>query len=143
MKIPIQTPFEQLRDTVITRQQRVHESIVAFRANILSNRDAKHQQRPSRQETIAREVSIVPYEATPKAVDADSFAYALTAEMTEIQAETQHTTRRPLFQSLIQHPIRLLVSLVIVILLVYITIMFFQANSQQGAAAITQPTQIH
>ena len=134
MKIPVHTPSEQLRDALTTIQHVVRQSISDFRANILSNRDVKYDQRQQRVSGELHEVSIVPYEATPKAVDADSFAYALTAEMTENQAENlQKPSHRPLLQSLLQHPARVLAGIVIVILLVYTAIMFGQANNNQGS----------
>ncbi|MEN2369219.1 hypothetical protein [Leuconostoc lactis] len=87
MKIPIQTPLEQLRDGINTLQHQIQQGIATFRKNILTNRDARHTPKHPQSNTDSRAVSIVSYEATPKAVDADSFAYALTAEMTENQAD--------------------------------------------------------
>lgn len=139
MKIPIQTPLEQLRDAVTTIQHQLQQGIATFRQNILANRDAHQKPKQPRSHTNSHAVSIVPYEATPKAVDADSFAYALTAEMTENQADSlQQPTRRHWYQVLWQHPTRVIAVLVIVVLLVYTTIMFVQAK-RDHTTQITSP----
>ncbi|GHC24158.1 hypothetical protein [Leuconostoc lactis] len=139
MKIPIQTPLEQLRDAINTMQHQLQQGIAAFRKNILTNRDAQHAPKHPRSKTDSHAVSTVSYEAAPKAVDAESFAYALTAEMTENQADNlTQPTRQHWYRVLWQHPARVIAVLVIMVLLVYTVIMFAQAKSNH-TTQITSP----
>lgn len=139
MKIPIQTPLEQLRDGINTLQHQIQQGIATLRKNILTNRDARHTPKHPQSNTDSRAVSIVSYEATPKAVDADSFAYALTAEMTENQADNlTQPIRRHWYRVLWQHPARVIAVLVVMVLLVYTLIMFAQAKSNH-TTQITSP----
>ncbi|GMA68828.1 hypothetical protein GCM10025879_00740 [Leuconostoc litchii] len=128
MKVPVYSPIEQLRESVTKLQNKALLSIANFRTNVLKNRDNRSHQIAKPAKT--REISIVPYEATPKAVDMDSFAYALEAAITESDApKKSHFSISNHIKNFFYHPLRILVAVIILILLTYIAIMFSKAIS--------------
>lgn len=139
MKIPVQTPLEQLRDNMASLQNSALHGIATFRTNILTNRDIHKSKSIKYKMSDTREIAIVPYESNAKAVDSNSFAYALESAITESNSDTHKSWNlRHLTRSLFHHPARILATVVIIILLVYIAIMLGQATTT-NQQPITQP----
>ncbi len=84
MKVPVYSPIEQLRERVMKLQNKALVTIANFRKNVLKNRDDRRKRIAKLSKT--REISIVLYESTARAVDTNSFAYALEASITESAA---------------------------------------------------------
>ncbi|QEA58370.1 hypothetical protein FGL74_00990 [Leuconostoc koreense] len=128
MKVPIYSPIEQLRDHVMKLQNKAMVNIANFRKNVLKNRDDRRKRIAKLAKT--REISIVPYESTARAVDTNSFAYALEASITESATpQKKHFTISYYVKNFFYHPLRVLSTVIILILLVYIAIMFSKAVS--------------
>jgi len=130
MKIPIQTPLEQLHQNVLFLKNKSLHAISSFRQNILNNRDAHHINSKQLKLSDTREIAIVPYESNAKVVDSNSFAYALESAMTESNSGMQQSSKiRNHITSFLHRPARVLASIVIIVLIVYIAIMAGQSNS--------------
>ncbi|MEX0380796.1 hypothetical protein AB3K25_04725 [Leuconostoc sp. MS02] len=130
MKIPVQTPLEQLRQNVLLLQHKSVNAIIGFRQNILANRDAHNIKPKQLKLSDTREIAIVPYESNAKVVDSSSFAYALESAMTESNSDLHEPfTMRRHITSFLHHPARILASMIIIILVIYIAIITGQANS--------------
>ncbi|WP_413981355.1 hypothetical protein ACMDB6_06005 [Leuconostoc mesenteroides] len=128
MKVPVYSPIEQLRERVMKLQNKALVNIANFRKNVLKNRDDRRKRIAKLSKT--REISIVPYESTARAVDTNSFAYALEASITESAApQKEHFAISNYIKNFFYHPLRVLSTVVILILLVYIAVMFSKAVS--------------
>ncbi|MGY3742224.1 hypothetical protein [Leuconostoc inhae] len=130
MKIPVQTPLEKLHQNVLFFKNKTLNAINIFRQNILTNRDAYHTKQTPLKLSDTREIAIVPYESNAKVVDSNSFAYALESAMTESNSESQASSKmRNHMISFLHHPARVLATIVIIVLIIYIAIMAGQSNS--------------
>ncbi|CAM3123278.1 hypothetical protein [Leuconostoc rapi] len=129
MKIPVQTPLEQIHNNLSLLRGKALHAIATFRTNILTNRDA-HDTKPAQfKMSDTREIAIVPYESSAKAVDYDSFAYALESAMTESLPDDERLSLSGHVRNFFYHPARVVAALIIVILIGYIAIMAGQATS--------------
>lgn len=128
MKVPVYSPIEQLRERVMKLQNKALVNIANFRKNVLKNRDDRRKRIAKLSKT--REISIVPYESTARAVDTNSFAYAWKPQLQKVlHRKKKHFAISNYIKNFFYHPLRVLSTVVILILLVYIAVMFSKAVS--------------
>lgn len=129
MKIPVQSPLQHVANHLQHAQHIIHQTLINFGKNVITNRDIKNKAATLKVSQV-REIAVVPYESSPRVVDADSFAYALSSAITESQ--DQHDSKKSLLKSMklfFYHPIRVLAATIIIILAAYIGFMAHQINS--------------
>lgn len=128
MKIPAQRPFEKISHNLLLLHGKALVAITTFRTNILTNRDTQHSTPKKFKISDTHEIAIVPYESSAKAVDSDSFTYALESAITESHTDEQATSSNRV-SKLFHHPARVIAAIIIIILIGYIAIMATQATA--------------
>lgn len=146
MKIPIESPFENLEKNIQTTKKVIINAIEEFRENIINNRDKRNQRRKqSTNHSDVRDLAIVPYESKAKAVDSESFVYAMSSALAESQeVKKQKYTLTHYLRLFIYYPIYAFVATIIIVLVIYISILFIQVsnNNQQPIETPKRSTKV-